>query len=175
MSVLPHTHTHTHTHTLKNMLSTHRMGKTTLLNHIAEKRLTIPPNIDVLLCEQEVVADDTPAIDAVLSADKKRMALLEEEKALMAAGEAGDDSGADRLKLVIIWCIEKFFLYPSLFLSFLYTHCILLIKKHIRMYMYISNLGSQNLAFCPTKSSLWHFCCVNFFYSIVVNRNSHYC
>ncbi len=77
------------------------MGKTTLLNHIAERRLTIPPNIDVLLCEQEVVANETPAVDAVLSADKKRVSLLEEEKVLMAAGEAGDDSGADRLKLVI--------------------------------------------------------------------------
>ena len=29
-----------------------RMGKTTLLRHIAERKLAIPPNIDVLLCEQ---------------------------------------------------------------------------------------------------------------------------
>ena len=78
----------------------HRMGKTTLLNHIAERKLSIPPNIDVLLCEQEVKADDTPAFDAVLSADTKRLALLEEEKQLLAAGEAGDDSGSDRLKQV---------------------------------------------------------------------------
>jgi hypothetical protein len=28
------------------------MGKTTLLNHIAKRILAIPPNIDVLLCEQ---------------------------------------------------------------------------------------------------------------------------
>jgi len=28
------------------------MGKTTLLTHIAERKLAIPPNIDVLLCEQ---------------------------------------------------------------------------------------------------------------------------
>ncbi len=78
----------------------YRMGKTTLLNHIAERKLTIPPNIDVLLCEQEVVADDTPAFNAVLNADKKRLALLDEEVALMAAGEAGDDSGSDRLQQV---------------------------------------------------------------------------
>ncbi|XP_064395208.1 ATP-binding cassette sub-family F member 1-like [Halichondria panicea] len=76
------------------------MGKTTLLNHIAERKLTIPPNIDVLLCEQEVVANDTPAFNAVLNADKKRLALLQEEKDLMAAGEAGDDSGSDRLQQV---------------------------------------------------------------------------
>ena len=29
-----------------------RMGKTTLLTHIASRKLAIPPNIDVLLCEQ---------------------------------------------------------------------------------------------------------------------------
>ena len=29
-----------------------RMGKTTLLIHIAERKLAIPPNIDVLYCEQ---------------------------------------------------------------------------------------------------------------------------
>ena len=76
------------------------MGKTTLLNHIAEKKLAIPPNIDVLLCEQEVKADDTPAFDAVLSADKKRLQLLKEEKKLLAEGESGDDSNSERLKQV---------------------------------------------------------------------------
>ena len=29
-----------------------RHGKTTLLNHIANRALRIPPNIDVLICEQ---------------------------------------------------------------------------------------------------------------------------
>ncbi len=88
------------------------MGKTTLLNHIAERKLTIPPNIDVLLCEQEVVANDTPAFNAVLNADKKRLALLQEEKDLMAAGEAGDDSGSDRLQQVCI-IIRLLFLIQS--------------------------------------------------------------
>lgn len=76
------------------------MGKTTLLNHIAERKLAIPPRIDVLLCEQEVVADDTPAVDAVLKADTKRLELLEEEKKLMAEAEAGNDSNSDKLKEV---------------------------------------------------------------------------
>lgn len=31
-----------------------RMGKTTLLTHIAARKLAIPPNIDVLLCEQGI-------------------------------------------------------------------------------------------------------------------------
>ncbi|XP_019334323.1 ATP-binding cassette sub-family F member 1 isoform X2 [Alligator mississippiensis] len=75
-------------------------GKTTLLKHIANRALSIPPNIDVLLCEQEVVADETPAVQAVLKADTKRLKLLEEEKKLQALLEKGDDSVAERLEKV---------------------------------------------------------------------------
>ncbi|RXG50988.1 ATP-binding cassette sub-family F member 1 [Armadillidium vulgare] len=59
-------------------------GKTTLLRHIAIRALNIPPNIDVLYCEQEVVADDTPAIEVVLQSDHKRTALLKEKDKLEA-------------------------------------------------------------------------------------------
>ncbi|CAF1341869.1 unnamed protein product, partial [Didymodactylos carnosus] len=65
------------------------MGKTTLLKHIASYELAIPPNIDVLLCEQEVQADDTRAIDVVLNADKKRLDLLKEQKDLELQQEKG--------------------------------------------------------------------------------------
>nr|DBA20564.1 TPA: hypothetical protein GDO54_017328 [Pyxicephalus adspersus] len=75
-------------------------GKTTLLKHIANRALNIPPNIDVLLCEQEVVADETPAVQAVLKADTKRLKLLEQEKRLQARLEKGDDSAAERLEKV---------------------------------------------------------------------------
>jgi ATP-binding cassette subfamily F protein 1 len=44
--------------------------------------MQIPPSIDVLLCEQEVVADDTTAVNAILKADVKRTALLEEAEKL---------------------------------------------------------------------------------------------
>ena len=40
---------------------THRMGKTTLLKHIADRKLAIPPNIDVLYCEQGIVIATSPA------------------------------------------------------------------------------------------------------------------
>ncbi|CAH8437623.1 unnamed protein product [Schistosoma rodhaini] len=53
-------------------------GKTTLLRHIATRAINIPANIDVLLCEQEVVADSTPAFEMVLRSDKRRLELLEE-------------------------------------------------------------------------------------------------
>lgn len=75
-------------------------GKTTLLKHIANRALSIPPNIDVLLCEQEVVADDTPAVQAVLKADTRRLKLLEEERQLQARLEKGEDSVAERLEKV---------------------------------------------------------------------------
>ncbi|XP_053147823.1 ATP-binding cassette sub-family F member 1 isoform X2 [Hemicordylus capensis] len=75
-------------------------GKTTLLKHIANRALSIPPNIDVLLCEQEVVADETPAVQAVLKADTKRLKLLDEEKRLQALLEKGDDTATERLEKV---------------------------------------------------------------------------
>ncbi|KAK2510361.1 hypothetical protein Q9233_017818, partial [Columba guinea] len=75
-------------------------GKTTLLKHIANRALSIPPNIDVLLCEQEVVADETPAVHAVLRADTKRLRLLDEEKRLQALLDGGDDAAAERLEKV---------------------------------------------------------------------------
>lgn len=45
-------------------------GKSTLLKMIAARELVIPPRVDFLYVEQEVIADDTPAVDAVLKADK---------------------------------------------------------------------------------------------------------
>ncbi|XP_072582956.1 ATP-binding cassette sub-family F member 1 isoform X5 [Vulpes vulpes] len=75
-------------------------GKTTLLKHISNRALSIPPNIDVLLCEQEVVADETPAVQAVLRADTKRLKLLEEERRLQRQLEQGDDTAAERLEKV---------------------------------------------------------------------------
>ena len=70
---------------------------------IASKDLKLPPRIDFLYVEQEVVADDTPAVEAVLKADKVRWELLEEEKTLMAAIDSGDESEAkiDRLQQVV--------------------------------------------------------------------------
>ncbi|KAM4751654.1 LOW QUALITY PROTEIN: ATP-binding cassette sub-family F member 1-like [Cyanocitta cristata] len=75
-------------------------GKTTLLKHIANRALSIPPNIDVLLCEQEVLADDTPAVQAVLRADTKRLRLLDEERRLQRLLDGGDDAAAERLEKV---------------------------------------------------------------------------
>uniref|UniRef100_A0AAY5F646 ATP-binding cassette sub-family F member 1 n=1 Tax=Electrophorus electricus TaxID=8005 RepID=A0AAY5F646_ELEEL len=75
-------------------------GKTTLLKHISNRALSIPPNIDVLLCEQEVTADDTPAVQAVLKADTRRLKLLEEEKRLQSLLDKGEDGASERLQKV---------------------------------------------------------------------------
>ncbi|CAF3326930.1 unnamed protein product [Rotaria socialis] len=77
------------------------MGKTTLLKHIANRQLGIPPNIDVLLCEQEVQADEKSALEILLIADVKRVKLLEEQKQLEAQLETSRDNDLqDKLRHV---------------------------------------------------------------------------
>lgn len=70
-------------------------GKTTLLRHIASRALQIPPNIDALYCEQEVVATDHSALETVLAADVKRSELLKECARLEAEQEKGKDVTED--------------------------------------------------------------------------------
>ncbi|KAH7959191.1 hypothetical protein HPB49_009160 [Dermacentor silvarum] len=60
------------------------IGKTTLLRMLSSGQLRIPSHISVLHVEQEVVGDDTIALDSVLSCDEKRQRLLNEEKELTA-------------------------------------------------------------------------------------------
>lgn len=66
------------------------LGKTTLLRMISEKQLMIPSHISVLHVEQEVVGDDTPAIQSVLESHVVREGLLKDERELNARIDAGD-------------------------------------------------------------------------------------
>jgi len=76
-------------------------GKSTLLKMIANKSLQIPPRIDALYVEQEVVADETPAFESVLKADKPRWALIQEERALLRdLADQPDDEKDARLAQV---------------------------------------------------------------------------
>lgn len=77
-------------------------GKTTLLRHISTRAFDIPPNIDVLLCEQEVVADDYTAVQTILNADVRRTTAMNECSALEKRAEAGDLEVQDRLNEVYI-------------------------------------------------------------------------
>jgi len=79
------------------------LAQSTLLKMIASEDLKIPPRIDFLYVEQEVQADDTPAVEAVLKADTKRWKLMEEEKKLTELVDAGneDSETIDRLQQVL--------------------------------------------------------------------------
>ena len=55
---------------------------------------------DTLLLFTEVQADETKAVDAVLKADKKRTALLEECKKLEEESDKGNTKNSTRLKEV---------------------------------------------------------------------------
>ncbi|KAJ1527318.1 hypothetical protein ONE63_008835 [Megalurothrips usitatus] len=64
-------------------------GKTTLLRMISGGQLRIPSHFSILHVEQEVVGDDTPALQSVLECDTKREELLNREKEINAAVNAG--------------------------------------------------------------------------------------
>lgn len=70
-------------------------GKSTLLKMIASGELKVPPRVDFLYVEQEVMADDTPAVDAVLKADKVRWELVQEEKKLLEDLAKGPNEAKD--------------------------------------------------------------------------------
>ena len=60
-------------------------GKTTFLRHMAMHAIDgIPRNCQILHVEQEVVGDDTSALQCVLNTDIERAQLLEEEAHLIA-------------------------------------------------------------------------------------------
>lgn len=65
------------------------LGKTTLLRMISGKQLQIPSHISILHVEQEVVGDNTTALESVLECDFERTRLLAEEKEIAAKINAG--------------------------------------------------------------------------------------
>lgn len=74
------------------------VGKSTLLRHIAMREVPIPAHITILFVEQEIVGDDTTALDSVLKADVWRDHLLKEENELnskLADLEGGDDKATE--------------------------------------------------------------------------------
>ncbi|KAK7059220.1 hypothetical protein VNI00_001847 [Paramarasmius palmivorus] len=72
------------------------VGKSTLLRHIAMREVPIPAHITILFVEQEVVGDDTIAIDSVLKADVWRDHLLKEEATLNAKLAELEKEGDDK-------------------------------------------------------------------------------
>ncbi|RPD59402.1 P-loop containing nucleoside triphosphate hydrolase protein [Lentinus tigrinus ALCF2SS1-7] len=72
------------------------VGKSTLLRHIALREVPIPPYITILFVEQEIVGDDTLALESVLKADVWRDTLLREEASLNAKLAELDSEGDDK-------------------------------------------------------------------------------
>ncbi|KAJ4354518.1 ATP-binding cassette, regulator of translational elongation [Didymosphaeria variabile] len=55
------------------------IGKSTLLRALSRREVAIPTHISILHVEQEIMGDDTPALQAVLDADVWRKHLLKEQ------------------------------------------------------------------------------------------------
>ncbi|KAL5108417.1 ATP-binding cassette sub-family F member 3 [Taenia crassiceps] len=68
-------------------------GKTTLLRALASGDLRLPPGLTVLHVEQEVMGDNTPAIESVLQADTQRATLMA-ELAKLRAGKESDEASS---------------------------------------------------------------------------------
>lgn len=65
------------------------LGKSTLLRMISNGQLRIPSHISILHVEQEVIGDDTLALQSVLECDTVRENLLKREKEISAAINSG--------------------------------------------------------------------------------------
>lgn len=61
---------------------------------MALREVNVPQHISILYVQQEVIGDETPAIESVLQADVHRTKLMDEEKALNAQLQAMEDTDA---------------------------------------------------------------------------------
>lgn len=62
---------------------------------IANRSLIIPKHISILFVEQEVIGDETTALESVLESDELRTRLIKEEKELL---NSKDDNASVRLQ-----------------------------------------------------------------------------
>ncbi|GAA6003931.1 putative AAA family ATPase GCN20 [Rhodotorula paludigena] len=72
------------------------IGKSTLLRAMALREIAVPQHISILYVQQEVVGDDTPALESVLQADVHRSRLLAEERDLNEQISALEREGEER-------------------------------------------------------------------------------
>ena len=79
------------------------LGKSTVLRMISSGQLRIPSHVTVLHVEQEVIGDETPALQSVLEADVIREGLLKEEKDLTSRVESGAASAEESSRLTEVF------------------------------------------------------------------------
>lgn len=65
---------------------------------MALREVAIPQHITILYVQQEVIGDDTPAIESVLQADVHRTRLMAEEKELNALLQSMEEADAQAEK-----------------------------------------------------------------------------
>jgi ATP-binding cassette subfamily F protein 2 len=64
------------------------VGKTTLLRHLADGRIALPPFISVVHVEQEIAGDERSAVQTIVQSDAEREWLLKVEEKLAAGDES---------------------------------------------------------------------------------------
>ncbi|XP_078420530.1 ATP-binding cassette sub-family F member 3 isoform X1 [Cetorhinus maximus] len=79
------------------------LGKTTLLKMMSARSLRVPSHISILHVEQEVVGDETQALQSVLECDTVRESLLKAERELTAKLNSGVSDGTESGKLTEIY------------------------------------------------------------------------
>lgn len=79
-------------HSRAGLIGRNGIGKSTLLRAMALREVAIPQHISILYVQQEVVGDDTPAIESVLQADVHRTRLMAEEAELNAQLQKSEDA-----------------------------------------------------------------------------------
>ena len=76
------------------------VGKSTLLRAIDERIIDVPSFIHIIHVEQEIIGDDTTAVQSVVGADKERAWLLNKEKELLEKDDDDIPEGAVNLNEV---------------------------------------------------------------------------
>eukprot|EP00933_Yihiella_yeosuensis_P033465 TRINITY_DN27168_c0_g1_i1.p1 TRINITY_DN27168_c0_g1~~TRINITY_DN27168_c0_g1_i1.p1 ORF type:complete len:794 (-),score=230.78 TRINITY_DN27168_c0_g1_i1:113-2473(-) len=81
------------------LLGPNGMGKTTLLKHLAARKLPVPERWSVALVQQEAEATESSVVDEVLAADTKRRSMLLEESKLLEKLDSADAEKMDAEEL----------------------------------------------------------------------------
>ncbi|MFS7961534.1 putative ABC transporter, AAA+ ATPase domain, P-loop containing nucleoside triphosphate hydrolase [Helianthus anomalus] len=86
-------------------------GKSTLLKLLADRKIPVPKNIDVLLVEQEIAVDDRTALEAVVSANVELVNLRQQVATILKSpeGENGNrvEEVAELYEKLLVWALQK--------------------------------------------------------------------
>eukprot|EP00435_Cladocopium_sp_Y103_P046438 s542_g13.t1 len=81
------------------LLGPNGMGKTTLLKHLAARKLPVPEHWSVTLVQQEAEATEVHVVDEVIGSDLRRRQLLQREAELLSKLESQAEAEVDAAEL----------------------------------------------------------------------------